>query len=69
MTTRTIATTIILENFGGPDGTTGSVRRAVSDGLYHIGVEGVWRGGIAPYLVTLTLVAGLLVVWAGLCSI
>ncbi len=69
MTMQTIATTIALGNFGGPDGTTGGFRRAVSDGLYHIGVESVWRGGIAPYLATLTLIAGLLVVWAGLCAI
>ena len=69
MTTRTIATAIVLGNFGRPDGTTSSFRRAVADGLYHIGVESVWRGGLAPYLATLTLVAGLLVVWAGLCAI
>lgn len=69
MTMQTIATTIALGNFGRPVGTTGGFRRAVSDGLYHIGVESVWRGGIAPYLATLTLIAGLLVVWAGLCAI
>jgi len=68
MTMRTI-TTIALGNFGRPDGTPGGFRRAVADGLYHIAVENVWRGVIAPYLATLTLVAGLLVVWAGLCAI
>lgn len=27
------------------------------------------KAGVAPHLTTLTLVAGLLVVWAGLCAI
>jgi hypothetical protein len=39
------------------------------DAHYQMGVDNVGRGGIAPYLTTLTLVAGLLMVWAGLCAI
>ncbi len=69
MTTRTIATTIYSGDFDQLDGITGGFRRVVADAHYQLGVERVGRGGIAPYLTTLTLVAGLLIVWAGLCAI
>jgi hypothetical protein len=69
MTTRTIAANIDLGDFDQPDGTTGGFRRVVADAHYQIGAESVGRGGIMPYLTTLTLVAGLLGVWAGLCAI
>ncbi len=69
MTLRTIATTIDLSDFDQLDGTTGSFCRVAVDAHNQIGVDNVGRGGIAPYLTTLTLVAGLLMVWAGLCAI
>jgi hypothetical protein len=69
MTMRTIATTIDLGGFDRPDGTTGGFRQVVADAHYQIGDEGAGRGGIAPYRTTLTIVAGLLMVWAGLCAI
>jgi hypothetical protein len=69
MTMRTIVATIDLGDFNRPDGTTGGFRRVVADAHYQLGVEGAGRGGIASYLTTLTLVAGLLAVWAGLCAI
>jgi hypothetical protein len=69
MTLRTIATTIDAGDFNRPDGMSGGFRRVVADAHYQLGVESVGRGGIAPYLTALTLVAGLLMVWAGLCAI
>jgi hypothetical protein len=69
MTTRTIAATIDSGDFDRLDGTTGGSHGVVADAHYQLGVERVGRGVIAPYLATLALVAGLLLVWAGLCAI
>jgi hypothetical protein len=69
MTLRTITTTIDLGDFERLDGTMGGFCRAAVDAYYQIGVDNVGRGGNAPYLTTLPLVAGLLMVWAGLCAI
>jgi hypothetical protein len=69
MTMRTIVTTIDLGDFNWLDGTTGGFHRGGADAHYKLGVESVGRGGFMPYLTTLTLVAGLLMVWAGLCAI
>jgi hypothetical protein len=66
MATRTIAITLDSGDFDRRDGMTGGFRRMVADAHYQLS-DG--RGRIAPYLTTLTLVAALLAVWAGLCAI
>ena len=46
----------------------GRLCRAVA-AHYQLEIEPAGREGILPYLMTLTLIAGLMAVWAGLCAI
>jgi hypothetical protein len=68
MTTRTIAVTVGLGDPDRLDGTMGGLSRVVA-AHYQPGVEGAGLEGIVPYLTALTLIAGLMAVWAGLCAI
>jgi hypothetical protein len=68
MTLRTIATTIDSGDFDRRDGMTGGFRRVLADTNYQLGAESVGREGFVPYFTTLTLIAGLLAVWA-ICAI
>jgi len=68
MTTRTIAATTDLGDPDRFDETMGGLSRVVA-AHYQLGVERAGREGVEPYLTTLTLIAGLLAVWAGLCAI
>jgi hypothetical protein len=69
MTLRTLATTIDWGDFERRDEMTSGFRRVLADTNHQLGIESVGRENIVPYLTTLTLVGGLLALWAQICAI
>ncbi len=69
MTLLTKATTIETGDFDRREGMAGGILQVVADTNNRPDVANVGREGVLPYLTTLTLITGLLALWAELCAI